>query len=195
MNKKNTPPGVTASDYAKNLIYNNLTSQQQQQRMAQAAIQQCSALSMMRDHQSRTRSDDILAAAVQHHLAASLASSQPSIPPMYTSLGNLSHLVVGNDLPSGSSLASLSRAYPNSHGSIPFMHDLQQGNSSSAPRAYLQRESGGAQPNLLLDSVLDASTRIAATTNSPTATKHIPCQARGMAADHNSMVRASLQLY
>lgn len=164
-------------NYTSNFFYNNLTSQQQeQQRMGHAALQQRDALSMMRD---QTLNGNIFAAAVRQQLVASLAS--PSLP-MYHQLGGPPRT--------------------GSYAGVPFIHDLQ-GSTASSRGGYLQLDGGGATPKF--SSLLETSTTASSASPTPggggttqqqrsETTTQIPCQARGMAADHNSMVSSACVL-
>lgn len=141
-----------------NFLYNPFSSQQQ--RIAQAVMQHRDPLAMMRDQQ---RHDNILAAAVQHQLVASLAS--PSIQ------------FFGQHLGSDLQGSLLSRG-PSNPTSTNFMQAFQ---NPSTSLAFFQRP-GTAKDDLIIDN----------TTDKGASAMQIPCQARGMATDHNSMVNTIL---
>lgn len=120
----------------------------------------------MRDQR---RNDNFLAAAVQQQLVATLTS--PTMQ-LYGNLGSQPH--VHPDLASG----LLSRVQQNHHNASSLVQRLS-GQSTSPPSYF----SMGMAPKLL-DSLVREATSGA---KRPTTSQQIPCLARGMATDHNSM--------
>jgi hypothetical protein len=171
--KDKTP--VDADLSPSNFLLNHLSAQQ---RMAhQVGLQQRDSLFLMRDQR---RNDNFLAAAVQQQLVASLTS--PTLP-LYGNLGSQTNM--HPDLSPGGLLA---RAQQNQHNAASLVQRLSGQSTSS--HSYFGM---GMAPKLLDSLVREATSG----TKRPTTAQQIPCLARGMATDHNSMVSAikSLQLY
>lgn len=160
--KDQTP--VDADLSPSNFILNHLSAQQ---RIAhQVGLQQRDSLFLMRDHR---RNDNFLAAAVQQQLVASLTS--PTMQ-LYGNLGSQPHM--HPDLSGG----LLSRAQQNQHNATSLVQRLS--GQSTSPHSYF---SIGMSPKLLDSLVREATSG----TKRPTTAQQIPCLARGMATDHNSM--------
>lgn len=157
-----------------NFLYNTFSSHQ---RLAhQVGLQQRDPLLMMHDQR---RNDNFLAVAVQQQLVASLASAPIQL---YPSLGGQSHTMNAADLPGN----LLSIAQQNQHNAAALMQRLS--GHTNTPNNYF---AFGMSPKLVDSLVREATS----TTKQPTTTvtQQIPCLARGMATDHNSMVSGSFQ--
>ena len=178
-----------------NSILNQLLLQQQQQQQpsssqrAEAALQQSSLLSLLPNHHANS---SIFAAAVQHQLVASLAN--PNVSLLQTlRLPQTTHRLVGLDLSSSISLLSAGEREAmlrhlvavKSSKNLPPQASVKV---NAEPKKGLSSERSEVKPSR--GSSLSSTTVAAGTGSNPaqeTATQ-LPCQARGMPADHNSSV-------
>ncbi len=160
------------SDLSSAFLYNHFSSHR---RMSHhVGLLQPDSLSIMREQR---RKDNFLAVAVQQQLIASLTS--PSIS-LFTPLGSQSHSIGASSHPGG----LLSRARQDQHNTSALLQRLSAHSSSSHSYSTI-----GMNPKLR-DSLV---CNITSGTERTTTAQQIPCLARGMATDHNSMVRCFVQ--
>lgn len=165
------------SNQFSNSIFNQLLQPSASQR-AEAALQQQNFLTLVPNHRS-------LAAAVQQQLvAASLAAPNVHMmPPVH--LQRASQRLLARDLAGQSALLSreereaILQRFPNSH--IGYLSSASQ-----TPVEYTRDQS--------IERDILAINKAGGSKSGPDAASQLPCQARGMPADHNSSVSKSNQL-
>jgi hypothetical protein len=172
-----------------NSILNQILQQPSATQRAEAAFHQQGLLSLVPNQHN---SNSLIAAAVQQQLVASLASpGLPLLQPFQCDLRTSQRLLVG-DLASNGSLLSRSErealARRFSASSNPGLLSL-----AGQSQADYRGESSNLSDVLLGVGARKDDLTSTAGSGRQEATIQLPCQARGMAADHNSSV--SLQIY
>ena len=174
-----------------NSILNQILQQPASSQRAEAALQPQSLLSFIPNHRS---GGNILAAAVQQQLVATLANSNIQLlQPMH--LQRASQRFGARDL--GGSLLSVGEqdalirhfpsAAPVGQAMLPSLTGQQQAESQKEkPQGVDHCDAVAAK--LLRGPTESSSKLVSASGHTPEAATQLPCQARGMPADHNSSV-------